>query len=204
MPSCSQAAILDFTYSCDAGFSPTRTAASPGLMPAALRSRISLERSAKTRSRIFVPSRIRAVILDYSPETLFLRGRRRISHAHAGVSQPLFHDIVAHEAGLLHHHFAAGHNGEVWNAADLKPRGELLVGFGVDFEYDGFAGHARGGLGDFGGGHAARSAPGGPEVDEDGDAGVLDDLVERRLVDRDWLSERRQIGLAGAALAGDG
>src|SRR5260370_40219639 len=61
-PSCSQDSNLLFTYTCEAGFSPTRTAASRGRTPAAVSRRTSSFSSAKIWSRILVPSRMRAVI----------------------------------------------------------------------------------------------------------------------------------------------
>jgi len=53
--------------------------------------------------------------------------------------------------------------------------GELL---GIDFEDNGAAGEVAGDLGDVGRGHAAGAAPGGPEIDEDGNFAVAKDLVE--------------------------
>src|SRR5262249_27355102 len=50
----------------------------------------------------------------------------------------------------------------------------------------------------------AGAAPLGPEVDEDGDAGVLDDLVEELGVGGDGLVDGRERVFAGAAAAGVG
>ena len=78
----------------------------------------------------------------------------------------------------------------------------MLVG--IDLEDDGLAGHVLCGARDLGGGGAAGAAPVGPEVDEDGDARALDDLVEERGVDLQGLVERGKGVFAGAASAGVG
>ena len=61
-----------------------------------------------------------------------------------------------------------------------------------------------GGAGYFRGGGAAGAAPVGPEVDEDGNAGVLDDVVEEFGVGLEGLVERREGVFAGSATAGVG
>ena len=61
-----------------------------------------------------------------------------------------------------------------------------------------------GGAGYLGRGRAAGTAPVGPEVDEDGDAGVLDDVVEEFGVGLDGLVEGREGVFAGSATAGVG
>jgi hypothetical protein len=55
-----------------------------------------------------------------------------------------------------------------------------------------------------GSGYAAGSAPGGPEIDQHGDAGFADDLVELSGTDGDGLRDGRQWIFAVAAAAGVG
>ena len=121
-----------------------------------------------------------------------------------GGLEPADHLCGVGEAGLLLHELAVGEDGEVGDAANVVAGGELGVGFGVDFEDDGAAGGLFGGFGDVGGGHAAGAAPGGPEVDEDGDLGVAEDFVEEGGVGGDGLGDGREGLLAGAATAGVG
>jgi hypothetical protein len=116
--------------------------------------------------------------------------------------EPFLHLMVINQPCLLEDRFAAREDEEVGDASDLVAGGELWVGFGIHFEHDGFAGHVSGGLGYLRGGHAAWSTPLCPEVDKDRDGRVLEDLVKEGRVDREWLGERRQLGLASSAATG--
>lgn len=122
----------------------------------------------------------------------------------ARLVEPVLHLLVAYESGLLGDELAGVEDGEVGDATDVVAGGELRVLLGVDLEDEGAAGGVGGGLLDLGGGHAAGAAPVGPEVDEDGDAGVLDDLVEERGVGGDGLVDGRERVFAVAASAGVG
>jgi hypothetical protein len=92
---------------------------------------------------------------------------------------------------LLLDELAGLEDGEVWDAAHVVAGRELRVALGVYFDDDGFSGHICRGFGYFGGGGPAGTAPLGPEVDEDGNGGALDDLVKERCVDLEGLGEWR-------------
>ena len=108
----------------------------------------------------------------------------------------MLHLLVADESGLLGDELSAVEDGEVRDSADVVTGGELAVLLGVDLEDEGTSLGVGGGLLHFRGRHAAGSAPLGPEVDEDGDTGVLDDLVEESDVCGDGLVNGREIILA--------
>jgi hypothetical protein len=122
----------------------------------------------------------------------------------AGGLEPVEHLLGVDEAGLLLDEAAVREDGEVGDAAHVVAGGELRVGFGVDLEDEAAAGDFACGVLDVRGGHAAGTTPGGPEVDEHGDAGVGDDVVEERGVGGDGLGDGRERLLAGAAAAGVG
>lgn len=73
---------------------------------------------------------------------------------------------------------AVGEDSEIGDALDTVTGSEIGVAFGIDLEDDGAAGELAGGLGDVGRSHAAGSAPGGPEIDEDRDFALADNLIE--------------------------
>ena len=106
------------------------------------------------------------------------------------------------EAGLLEDGSSAGEDDEVGNAADLEAGGELGIGFGVDLQDDGFAGHIGGGASDLWSRSPARAAPTRPEVDQNRHGRILDDVVKEGGVGGERLGERRKLGLAGSAAAG--
>ncbi len=118
-----------------------------------------------------------------------------------GGAKPGFHLIVAYEACLLVDKLSSAKHEEIGDAADIVAGGELWMFVGVDFENDGLAGEVGGGAGDFRRSHAAGAAPVGPEIDEHGDACVLEDVVEEPGVGGDGLADRRQCVLAGASAA---
>jgi len=90
---------------------------------------------------------------------------------------------------------------EVRNGLDSELGGEGGFGFGVDFEHESVAGHLLGEKFEFRGGRLAGSAPGGPEVDEYRDRGVLDDFGKGGGVDRKGFREGREEGLTLATTA---
>jgi hypothetical protein len=111
---------------------------------------------------------------------------------------------VANETGLLLYELAAGEDGEVGDAAYVVTGRELRVALGVYFEDYGLACGVGGCAGYLGRGCPAGAAPVGPEVDQDWDAGVLDDVVEEGGVGLDGLVEGREWVFAGSATAGVG
>jgi hypothetical protein len=90
---------------------------------------------------------------------------------------------VIDNPGLLFDELAGREDGKIGNAAYRKSCSELLVFISIDFEDDGMAGHILCGAGNLGGGRMTRAAPLGPKIDEDRNAGVLDDLIEERSID---------------------
>lgn len=115
--------------------------------------------------------------------------------------EPGGHLIVAYGAGLFAEKFAFGEDHEVGDAAHVVAGGELGIGVGFYFEYEGLAGGFGGGAGDFGRSGAAGTAPGGPEVNENGDAGFANDFVEESGVGVDGFVDWRERLFAGTAAA---
>src|ERR1700761_7668826 len=114
-------------------------------------------------------------------DVLFLR-RRWFQSESCGGLQPADHLLRVDEAGLLLDEAAVRKDCEVGDASDVITGGELWVGFGIHFEDDAFAGDLAGGAFDMRRGHAAGTAPRGPEVDEHGNACVIDDVIEEGAV----------------------
>jgi hypothetical protein len=108
---------------------------------------------------------------------------------------------VADEASLLMNELASREDGEVGDAADVVARGKLSVLVGVNLEDNCLPGEIGGCAGDFRRGHAAWATPLGPEVDEDGHAGVLDHIVKKFDICSKGFIDRRQRILAGSAAA---
>jgi hypothetical protein len=109
---------------------------------------------------------------------------------------------MAYDARLLADEFAPMEYGEVGDSAHIIAGGQVLVFVGVDLENYSLAGHVFGRLGDLGSCDAAGSTPLGPEVDEDGNARTLNDLVEDFSIDLQWFVEGRQVSFACAATTG--
>jgi hypothetical protein len=114
------------------------------------------------------------------------------------VAKPLVHLVVIDHAGLLEDWLPLGQDDEVRDSLDAVAGGECGVGLCIDLEDEGVAGHIGGGAGDLGGGGSARTAPGGPKVDEDGYFCVGDDVVEEGGVGGDGFGLGRNGGFAGA------
>ena len=104
----------------------------------------------------------------------------------------------------MHDEFPATENGEVGNGLDLVKLGQVGVRFGVYFQDQGAAGHFLGERFNFGRRHAARPAPGGPEIDEDRHFGFLHDLHEIGTVSLDRLGRGFEGSFTGAAASGVG
>src|SRR5678815_416805 len=111
---------------------------------------------------------------------------------------------MADESSLLGDEFAGVEDGKVRDSAHVVPSGEFVVLLGVDLEDEGTALRVDRGLFDLGGGHAAGTAPLGPEVHEDRNAGILDDLVEQGSVGGDRLVDGSELVFAVAAAASVG
>ena len=99
---------------------------------------------------------------------------------------------------------AAVEDVEIGDGLDAELGGEGGFGFGVDLEDDGMARHLLGEEFEFRSGHLAGSAPGCPEIDEDGDGGLLDDLGEGVGVDGEGFREGGEESFTVAAAAAMG
>lgn len=111
---------------------------------------------------------------------------------------------MTNNSSLLFDELSGGEYGKVWDAAYGEPRGELLVFIGVDLEDEGETRHILCGARDLWGGGATGAAPISPEVDQDRNACVLNNLVKEHSIDLNGFIERRQRGFACAATAGVG
>jgi hypothetical protein len=102
---------------------------------------------------------------------------------------------------LLELQGTTGKYGKVWDSLDFVACGERGKAFGVDFEHDGLSGQIVGHLSYVGRRHAAWPTPLGPEIDQDWDLAVANDLVE--FFDSDFYGHghRGQWGFAGAAFS---
>jgi hypothetical protein len=79
--------------------------------------------------------------------------------------------------------------------------GELRIGFGVDLQDEGLTRHISGGARNFWSRGSAGTTPAGPEVNEDGYGGVLDDIVKGGGVNGKRLGERGKLGFASSTFA---
>jgi len=111
---------------------------------------------------------------------------------------------VIHNSSLLMDELAREEDGEVWDTAYIEARGELLVLVGVNFENYCIACHVFCGTRDLRCGSAAGTAPVSPEIDENGNAGALDNLVEEGCINLQRFIKRRQGSFTCAAAAGVG
>jgi len=99
---------------------------------------------------------------------------------------------------------AAEKDMEIRDGLDSELGGEGGFGLGVDLEDKCMAGHLFGEEFEFRGGYPARSAPRCPEVDEDGDGGLLDDFGEGGGVDGEGLREGGEEGFTFTTTAAMG
>src|SRR6476469_5914643 len=91
---------------------------------------------------------------------------------------PSLHGVGVYQACLLELKAAARKYCEVRNAANVEPRGELREPLCVDFEHDGLSRQIARDLRNVRSGHSAGTAPLGPEINEDGNLAVANELVE--------------------------
>jgi len=123
-------------------------------------------------------------------------------HAYgSGRAEPGFHLIVTYESSLLTDQLSIAEDKKIRNAAHVITGGELRVFIGVNFEDDGLSGEISGGTGHFGRSHAAGTTPVRPEINQNGDAGVLEDVIEELGISSERLADGGQRVLAGATAA---
>jgi hypothetical protein len=99
---------------------------------------------------------------------------------------------VTNNSGLLPYELSRREHGEVRNATYRKSCGELLILICVDLKDDRLTRHILCGARDLWGSGATWTAPVSPEIDKDGNARVLDDLVEEGRVHLQGFVEWRQ------------
>ena len=96
---------------------------------------------------------------------------------------------MVHYTRLLLHQTAFGKDGKVRNSPHLVAGRQLRIALRVNLQHNGSSRHFPGGPLNFGGCYATRAAPGGPEVDQNRNASLANDLIEllntdlHRLVD---------------------
>jgi len=78
--------------------------------------------------------------------------------------KPAFHGARINQASLLELKITPGKHSEVGNSLHTEASGELRELFGVNLEHDSLAGEVSRYLSDVRSGHAAGSAPRGPEI----------------------------------------
>ena len=85
---------------------------------------------------------------------------------------------------------------------DAELTGDLLLLVGVHFDEEGLASSLGGGFGELGGHHLAGTAPGGPEVDDDGKWALGDERSKGGGAGHfDRCGDQGQIRFAGTAAA---
>jgi hypothetical protein len=106
-------------------------------------------------------------------------------------SQPLLELLMIDDARLLSHQPSSVKDGEIGNATHVVSRRQLRVTLGIDLQHYRLPRQVRRGPRYFRSGHAARSAPCRPEIDQHGHPRLADDLIERFRIGLDWLVRRR-------------
>ena len=85
---------------------------------------------------------------------------------------------MTNNSRLLPDELSSGEDRKVWNPTYRVACGELLIPVGIDLKNDGLTGHVRRRARDLRGGGAARTAPVSPEINQDRNTRVLDDVIE--------------------------
>lgn len=121
---------------------------------------------------------------------------RLMSGLSGGPGEPRRHLPVIDDSGLLVDDAAVFHHNEIRNVHDAETLCELWPSFCIDFQHDGTTRHLRRGTLNFGRSHSAWTAPGGPEVDQDGNTALGDDLVKGCWIDVHRFGDRGYRGFA--------
>ena len=127
-----------------------------------------------------------------APSTVLSRGS-------IGGLNPFHHLGRGYYPRLLDDDAAVLQDHEVWNALDVIPRGNFGMLLGIDFEHEGPAGHCCGHSFDFRSRRSTRPTPGRPEIHQDRERGLLNDLVEELLIGIDRFGQWCERDLARAA-----
>src|SRR5579864_4620261 len=102
---------------------------------------------------------------------------------------------MVHHTGLLRNRLSRIKDDEVWNAANIEASCQGRMSFRIDLKDYGLSSHIRSGTRNLGRGHAARPAPGGPEIDYYRNVRVLDNFSKERFVDFQRLIHGRKCRL---------
>jgi hypothetical protein len=121
-----------------------------------------------------------------------------------GGFEPAAHLGSGDQTGLLEDHAAVTLHHEVRYGLHAEAGGYVRAVLRIHLEDHRAAGHLLRELLHFRRGHAAGTAPGGPEVRQDGDRGFGDDLRKSRFIDIQRFVQRGKGQFAGAAAAGVG
>ncbi len=113
--------------------------------------------------------------------------------------EPALHNRCVHQARLLELKLTSREHGEIGNAADVVSCRQARQTFRIDLHHNSTPSEVAGGLRHVRRRHPARPAPGSPEVRQNWNLAVANDLVELLLVDFDGFADCRQLRLAGTA-----
>src|SRR5581483_1566769 len=115
---------------------------------------------------------------------------------------PAPHLVARGDARTLEHDLPATKNHKMRNSLDPKAGCKVGVFFSVGPKDNGLSSYIAGQRFHLGRRHAARSAPRGPEINQNRDASVLNYAIEGNRIDVNGLCERWQNCLAGPASPG--
>ena len=115
--------------------------------------------------------------------------------------KPTLHCGCVNQACLLKLKLTSRKHREIRNAADVVPGCKPRVTLRVDLQYDCAPGHISCGLCHVRCCHPAWSAPGGPEVRQDRNLALANDLVELLFVDFQRFANCGQLRPAGTAFS---
>jgi len=117
-----------------------------------------------------------------------------------GQLQPVLQAVGPHETGVLPDEAPRGKDEEIRDGADPEAQGDVGEGLRIHLQDQRPARHLGGDLLHLGAHQAAGTAPGGPEVDEDGNPRPGRDLVEEGGVGLQGFGHGQKLGLARPAL----
>lgn len=116
--------------------------------------------------------------------------------------QPGLQLLMANNTRLLNDWPAVIEHRKVRNAANVEPRRELRMAFRINLQNHGLTRHVCSSARDLGSRHSAGSAPGCPEVNQHGNAGLAQNFVEELRIGFQGFTYWRQRRLAGSATSG--
>jgi hypothetical protein len=118
--------------------------------------------------------------------------------------KPTLHGRCVYEACLLELELTSREHCEIGNAADAVLCCQAREPFSIDLHHNCTPGEVSGGLCHVRCRHTARSAPGSPEVRQNRNLALANDLVELLFIDFDGFAYCLQLRFAGSAFANIG